>query len=192
TIGGYNSMFHHNLWACNTGRNPSVGMNGDFNFVNNVIFNWRHRTCDGGDDVTYFNIINNYFKPGPITPADQAIAHRILKPEARRGRNQPQIYGKAYVAGNVVVGNEQVTNDNWAGGVQFGASENDKPEMAGVVNPDLIKQVHVDKPFPMATVTTQSAEQAYESVLSNAGATLPKRDPVDVRIIEEVRSGTVT
>src|SRR4051812_16775444 len=49
TIGGYNSTFHHNLWACNTGRNPSVGMDGDFGFVNNVVFNWRHRTVDGGD-----------------------------------------------------------------------------------------------------------------------------------------------
>jgi hypothetical protein len=58
TIGGYNSTFHHNLWACNSGRNPSVGMNGDFGFVNNVLFNWVHRTVDGGDDLSYFNIIN--------------------------------------------------------------------------------------------------------------------------------------
>ncbi len=36
TIGGLNSTFHHNLWACNTGRNPSVGMYGDFTFTNNV------------------------------------------------------------------------------------------------------------------------------------------------------------
>src|SRR4029079_5087796 len=56
TIGGYNSTFHHNLWACNTGRNPSVGMDGDFGFVNNVIFNWRHRTVDGGDHRSVYNI----------------------------------------------------------------------------------------------------------------------------------------
>ena len=49
TIGGLNSTFHHNLWACNTGRNPSVGMYGDFTFGNNVLFNYRHRTIDGGD-----------------------------------------------------------------------------------------------------------------------------------------------
>jgi hypothetical protein len=49
TLGGHNSTFHHNLWACNTGRNPSIGMDGNFNFANNVLFNWRHRTLDGGD-----------------------------------------------------------------------------------------------------------------------------------------------
>src|SRR4051812_3009311 len=42
TIGGHNSLFHHNLWASNAGRNPSIGMNGDFGFVNNVVYNWRH------------------------------------------------------------------------------------------------------------------------------------------------------
>ena len=26
TWGGKNSSFHHNLFACNTGRNPSIGM----------------------------------------------------------------------------------------------------------------------------------------------------------------------
>ena len=49
--GGRNSMFHHNLLACNTGRNPSIAMSYDFNFVNNVLFNWRHRTVDGGDQT---------------------------------------------------------------------------------------------------------------------------------------------
>src|SRR5450756_1945482 len=59
TIGGLNSTFHHNLWACNGGRNPSVGMYGDFTFVNNVLFNWVHRTVDGGDQRSYFSIFNN-------------------------------------------------------------------------------------------------------------------------------------
>ncbi len=34
-----------------------------------------------------------------------------------------------------------------------------------------------------------SVEGAYEFVLENAGATLPKRDAVDERIVKEVRSG---
>ena len=67
TWGGRNSTFHHNLLACNTGRNASIGMGYDFNFINNVIFNWRHRTLDGGDDTSRVNCINNYYKPGPVT-----------------------------------------------------------------------------------------------------------------------------
>jgi hypothetical protein len=74
TIGGHNSMFARNLFASNISRNASVGMDGDFNFVNNVIFNWWNRSVDGGDEKSFFNIINNYFKPGPITPSDKPIA----------------------------------------------------------------------------------------------------------------------
>ena len=106
TIGGYNSTFHHNLWACNTGRNPSVGMIYDFTFANNVLFNWRHRTVDGGDHRSFYNIINNYFKPGPATPLDDPVGYRLLKPESRRAKPPVDDYGKAYVAGNIVEGNE--------------------------------------------------------------------------------------
>ena len=68
TLGGENCSFMRNLWANNTGRNPSIGWNGIFNFVNNVVFNWVHRSVDGGDYRASYNIINNYFKPGPATP----------------------------------------------------------------------------------------------------------------------------
>lgn len=181
TIGGYNSTFHHNLWACNSGRNPSVGMNGDFGFVNNVVFNWLHRTTDGGDHLSYYNIINNYYKPGPATPAGD-IRHRILKPEARRGKDSPVQFGKAYVGGNIVEGNERVTKDNWDGGVQ--------PDTQNVQ--EVLSQVRVNEPLPIAKITTTSAQEAYEQVLANAGATLPKRDAVDARVVEMVRSGKPT
>jgi hypothetical protein len=181
TIGGLNSTFHHNLWACNTGRNPSVGMGGDFTFVNNVLFNWRHRTVDGGDNTSRYNIINNYLKPGPATPKGE-IAYRLLKPETARGKNAPLEYGKAYVNGNITEGNDAVTNDNWAGGVQTDGEHDEKMLLAARVN----------EPFKHASLPVQPAREAYDTVLANAGATLPKRDAVDVRVIEMVRSGKVS
>ena len=72
-------------------------MYGDFTLVNNVLFNWHHRTVDGGDENSYFNIINNYFKPGPDTPTNDPIRYRILKPEARRAKPPVDDFGKAYV-----------------------------------------------------------------------------------------------
>ena len=84
TIGGHNSMFCRNLFASNISRNCSIGMSEDFNLVNNVTFNWWNRSVDGGDETSRLNIINNYFKPGPITPKDKPIAHRIVKPESSR------------------------------------------------------------------------------------------------------------
>jgi hypothetical protein len=184
TIGGHNSTFHHNLWACNTGRNPSIGMDGDFGFANNVLYNWRHRTVDGGDQNSKYNIINNYYKPGQTTP-NEAIAYRVLRPDGRRTpeKTSPRQWGKAYVAGNVVEGNKAVTKDNWDGGVQIDPDEDPKV---------ILPKVRVDRPFPMAEIPLQTAEEAYAAVLDHAGAMLPKRDVVDRRIIENVRKGTVS
>jgi pectate lyase len=190
TWGGRNDTFHHDLFASNTGRNCSMGLGGDFNYVNNVVFNWRHRTVDGGDDTSKVNLINNYFKPGPITNASAPIGHRLIKADSRRGKNIAPQFGHFYVTGNIVDGNETVTKDNWAGGVQL-ADEGDKLNSDKSVD-EFLKEIRVDQPFPMAPITIQSAQDAYESVLADAGATLPKRDPVDVRVIEEVRTGKPT
>jgi hypothetical protein len=183
TIGGLNSTFMRNMWANNIARNPSVGMYGDFGFVNNVVFNWWNRSADGGDNKSFFNFINNYFKPGPITPKDKPIGYRILKPESGRDAANKATFGKAYVNGNIVEGNEKVTNDNWAGGVQIEDEGN-----AGIHT----AAIKVTEPMPMAKVTLLSAKDAYSYVLDNVGATLPRRDPVDARIVETVRTGKIT
>jgi hypothetical protein len=210
TIGGLNSTFQHNLWACNTGRNPSVGMYGDFTFVNNVLFNYRHRTVDGGDHMSLFNIINNYFKPGPGTPTND-VAYRLLKPESERSKTVKDHFGKAYVNGNVVEGNAKVTADNWDGGVQPDVTAVDELEkeskaaratnnvalaeekaaLAKKRYAEVLAEIRVNDPFKHAPLKIQSAKDAYKYVLANAGATLPRRDPVDERIIKEVRTGFI-
>jgi hypothetical protein len=184
TIGGLNSTFHHNLWACNTGRNPSVGMIGDFTFINNVVFNWVHRTVDGGDQRSYFTIENNYFKPGPATPKDREISWRLLKPESERSKTVQDNFGRAYVHGNIVEGNAKVTADNWAGGVQ--------PDVRSESLAAALEKIRIDIPFPHAPLPVQPADQVLETVLANAGATLPVRDAVDKRVTEMVRTGKVT
>jgi hypothetical protein len=190
TWGGRNTGFSHNLFACNTGRNPSIGMSYDFNFVNNVLFNWENRTLDGGDMGSRYNIISNYFKPGPDTPLNDPVRHRILRPDPSRGSKQaPQVYGKAYVAGNYVAGDPRVTADNWAGGVQFEEKNRTVADRARLKT--LVAEVRVNQPMPMSRMTMQTAPAAYQAVLDNAGDTLPRRDPVDARIVNEVKTGIV-
>lgn len=184
TIGGLNGTFMRNLWANNISRNPSIGMYGDFGFVNNVVFNWWNRSADGGDHRSLFNFINNYYKPGPITPKDKPIAHRILKPESGRDSAHKSAFGKAYVKGNIVEGFDAVTADNWAGGVQVG----DNGRGAG----SNTEAIRVNEPMPMAEVTLIETKAAYDYVLQNAGATLPKRDAVDDRIVETVKTGKIS
>ncbi len=179
TIGGENCAFLRNLWASNTGRNPSIGWNGTFNFVNNVIFNWMHRSVDGGDWSALYNIYNNYYKPGPATDVTASIGHRIIKPEAGLSRNDKKTYGRVYCEGNIVEGNDSVTQDNWKG-VQ--TEELDGPG-------DYYPYMRWDEPFAHPYYTVYSAKEAYEFVLDNAGAMLPERDILDERVIEEVRTG---
>lgn len=182
TLGGENCIFIRNLWADNAGRNPSIGWNGVFNFANNVVFNWVHRSTDGGDYTAMYNMINNYYKPGPSTPKDTPIGHRILKPESGRSKLDHRVYGRAYVNGNIVEGNDRVTKDNWDGGVQV-----EEQEDAGKFK-DAMKW---DKPLPMPSFPIMSAQESFGYVLDNAGATFPKRDAVDVRVTEQVRTGVI-
>ena len=185
TWGGVDSTFHHNLFACNTGRNPSIGMSGEFDYRNNVLFNWGHRTMDGGDETSLVNVINNYYKSGPATKSNMrsTIARMEERDMYSPGRfhetgnwypKQTARPGKWYVAGNIVEHDSEVTADNWKG-------------MHG--NMTLAR---VNTPFEGWPVSQQSATDAFDAVLRSAGATLPKRDPVDRRVIEMVRSGQLT
>jgi len=193
TLGGRNTLFHHNLYACNTGRNPSIGMTGDFNWVNNVLFNWRHRTMDGAGGGNTVNVINCYYKPGPATPKDQAVGYRIVQREGL-DRTDREVRPNFYVEGNIVEGNEKVTADNWAGGVQH-MDEDDAardPEAARRAEANL-PRARAKQPLPMPPAPPiDTAAEAFEKVLANAGATLPRRDAVDQRVVEMVRSGKVS
>jgi pectate lyase len=185
TWGGRDSTFHHNLFACNTARNPSIGMSGEFDYRNNVVFNWRHRTMDGGDETSLINVISNYYKPGPATNADMAgvlarIEQRRMYSPGNRWKagkwypDTPVRPGKWYVAGNIIDGFPEVTANNWQG-------------MRG---PESLARVNT--PFEGWPVNQQTALEAYESVLAKAGATLPRRDAIDKRVTEMVRTGKVT
>lgn len=190
TLGGENCTFMRNLWANNAARNPSIGWNGIFNFANNVVFNWVHRSIDGGDYTANYNIINNYFKPGPATPLDQPISYRLLKPESGRSKLPYVVFGRAHVEGNIVYGNDKVTKNNWNGGVQLENKKGDSMSFEEAT--PYFAAMKMNKPFPHAPMSIISTEKAYEYVLANAGATLPKRDPVDVRIVETVKTGKIT
>ena len=170
--GGKGASFHHNLFAHHANRNPRF--NGSrthgkpeeelVDFRNNVIYNWRDNSSYGGEAGRH-NLVANYFKHGPATGATK---NRIVEPY--------DASGKWFVADNFVEGFAEITANNWAGGVQGKFS----------------KAGRVDAPHAFAPITTHTAEQAYELVLANAGAVLPKRDAIDTRIITEVQNGIAT
>jgi hypothetical protein len=159
-------------------------MGGPFDFRNNVLFNWEHRTIDGGDGSSEINLVANYFKPGPVTKGE--LRHRICRIDARSSRYEFPGFGKWYVAGNFVEGRPDITADNWAGGVYFGAAERDKGEIIPMGKEE---DARASQPFPSLPITEHKAEEAYRLVIAQAGASLPRRDAVDDRVIESVRTG---
>jgi hypothetical protein len=172
SISGDIGSFHHNLLADCTDRNWSLaggytqgGMYaGRLDIRNNVVFNWTARTTDGG--VMDCDYVNNYYKPLPGNP----FVKWLLKLD-----DIGIVHGtpKYFMAGNVMEGFDYT--DNWK------AFKGEAVEQ---------KLVRVDQPLFESYVTTQSATGAFTNVLADVGATFPKQDVIDRRLVEEVRTGT--
>ena len=171
--GGDASSFHHNLLAHHSSRNPRFdgGIHTGLCLIdhrNNVIYNWGFNSAYGGESDRV-NMVNNYYKAGPATK--KSCANRIYQAQDPNTR--------MYLDGNYVVGFPDISNDNWAGGIDY--------KKTGTATIDTLR---VEKPFEVIEVPTTSAEQAYEDVLAKVGAVFPARDSLDQRIIDEVRTGT--
>jgi hypothetical protein len=129
------------------------------------------------------NFINNYYKPGPLTPKDTPVGHRIVKSESRSEGLFPfKQFGRVHATGNIMEGFPEITRDNWKGGVQTADKDGEMDETE-------LTLMRSDEPFEMPFVSIMGAEQAFNWVLQNVGATVPCRDIVDERICEEVRTG---
>jgi pectate lyase len=174
--GGRHTSAHHNLFAHCANRTPRF--DGERNipsefadYRNNVIYNWATNNAYAGEGGDY-NLVNNYYKYGPST--NNNVKTRIFNPY----KTAKLPYGKFYINGNYVDEAPDVTNNNWLGVIMNGGTEADKANSK------------VEVPFPAEPVNTQTAEEAYNIVLKNAGATLPKRDTLDERIINDVKKRT--
>ncbi len=167
--GGGGASFHHNLLAHNKSRNPrfsgsSTTQNSEdelVDFTNNVIYNWGSNSAYGGEKGRY-NMVNNYYKPGPAT--GKKVRSRVVNPWSP--------YGRFYVDGNFVEGDDKVSSSNWSGGVQC----------------DRLDSVMQIMPFKVEAINVESAKKAYDKVLQSAGASL-RRDAIDAAIVKDVRTG---
>lgn len=205
-VGGRRMSFHHNLLAHHESRVPRLGPRPGtqadelVDLRCNVFYNWAGNGCYGGEGMRV-NIVNNYYKPGPATPTGKPIAHRIFAPGIRSTRycydkdgrpnawaRMEHVWGKFYVAGNVVEGDPATTADNWTRGIyeQVNPSAND-----GLWDEAVRDSIRLRSPLPCGEVTTHAAQDAFRRVLAGAGCS-KRRDVIDARIVEEARTGTAT
>lgn len=190
SISGNKGSFHHNLLIDCTGRNWSLagGMEQDavtyggaLDIRNNVVYNWRDRTTDGG--VRRLNFVGNYYKAGSVSNTN---LHVVSLDGNELNTSDMQ---KMYVSGNVMTGTDGKTilsasDDAWAKGKAVSAGKN-----------STINDVKSTTPFFESYVNTDSADEAYKKVIDNttgAGANVPKLDYIDSRYHNEVTNGTYT
>lgn len=167
---------HHTLYAHNRLRNPrTTSFDGDgappaLDVRNNVIYDCKELTSHTGSQPVRLNLINNYYKDGPSTGIEGADIKQVIFTFMNSGPN------KMYANGNYVHGSPRRTENNWLA-VNYRKGVRTESEL------------RVDKPFETPYVTTESALEAYEAVLAGAGCTLPSRDAVDLRVVNDVRNG---
>ncbi|HWO53431.1 MAG TPA: hypothetical protein VNM49_03440 [Paenibacillus cookii] len=196
--GGDKTTFHHNLYANHTSRNPRLGggyagaADADHTavvqFSNNVIYNWGFNGTYGGG-FTFTNYMNNIQIAGPGTRDN--VTDRVID------AGESKKLGGFYIAGNRI--NGKLT------GYLDGSSANVKS--SGDASGDQ-KTTFADKPYLSAESTganhgltnpafddyvqrgvVKANEPLLRDILQKAGATYPRRDAIDARIVAEVEQG---
>lgn len=205
-FGGARASYHHNLLAHAESRMPRLGPRPGtqerehLDMRNNVIYNWAGSGCYGGEGMKV-NIVNNYYKPGPATPRDSEVGYRIASVNVRTteyvtGRDgrpnawkqMEHVWGRYYVSGNVMEGNDEVTADNWTKGF---LAQIHNENCDGTFNDSVAREIRLEAPLETGFITTHTATEAFELVLAGAGCS-KRRDAVDARVVEETRLGTAS
>ena len=123
------------------------------------------------------NMVNNYYKVGPATEKrNTTIQRRIAGVGIRtsdythHNTSNPNqwdvmwhVWGKYYVNGNVNSKYSDVTKDNWTYGMYNQIDNSSVDNTYTQATKDTMK---IDVPIKYEVVTTHTAEQAYERVLS--------------------------
>lgn len=189
SISGYTGSFHHNLLINNTGRNWSlagameqdaVTYGGQVDIRNNVVYNWRDRTTDGGARRVQF--VNNCYKAGPVS---NTSLHLVSVDGNELNTNDMQML---YASGNMKVAQNgsvliAANADEWSSGKAVCGNKGSNANAS---------TIRSNSPWYESYVNTQSAEDAYKSVIANAGASMPAFDYIDTRYHNEVKNGTYT
>ncbi len=177
--GGAQYSFHHNLYAHNRGRNPRPG-NYDHNpheedpegllldFRNNVIYNWGGSYAGYNSDeqsVTRLNYVGNFLIPG-VNSKNNGKAYRT-----------GSLYNRSFFEGNVYDFN--IPDNQWDL-VIFDEDWTGKQ----------VKNYKQNRPFETGPIQEEDAWTAFHRIMASGGASLPTRDAVDRRIIDNIQQRT--
>jgi len=176
-------------------------------FRNSVMYNWGTGGCYGGPGGGYINMVNNYYKAGPATKNKTRVTQITVGASGNSTKGDlVGMTSRYYINGNYVAAASNPENYDWSGVVYDGGTYTIDGERCSVDGNNFYGdtvphytnsagtacvRIKLDSPAPAGDVTTHTAVNAYEKVLSYAGASL-YRDAEDTRYMEETRNGTAT
>lgn len=194
--GGKNASFHHNLLANHDSRNPRIDHpqiygnyvethRGNVDYRCNAVYNWGSNLTYGGEDG-WFNIVNNYYKPGPAS-SDRKYFVDAYGSYVKDGTTYADSYPQMYLSGNVNTEYPELGAANdastiyWHNGAGYGN-----------YNTLLNNQLELQGPQGREVyTTTHDAEKSFDMICQYAGASLV-RDAVDERACTDAKNGTAT
>lgn len=132
---------------------------------------------EASDYVVLHNVYRHPLKPGApdihlLAEREEKAGDSFIKPEDAVGRT------RIHIAGNLGPLRPRSDLDDWA------SVKADFP--AAVV----VGLRAVEPPFTVAPLVLLAARNVEAHVLGQAGATLPRRDPIDERLIRQFHAGT--
>lgn len=194
-IGGTNATYYRNLFAHHDSRSPRLDrvlQNTDFR--NNVVYNWGvTNSAYGGEPTSPHNKVinpskvnysNNYYKYGPSTVSGKR--YRIYDFAKMAKEIDGVTYkSKFYMTDNYVVGSSTVTNNNWSNdGTNSAADQVEKVDTPFSLGDDVYPDLNITEGNILP------GKDVMSNLLPDVGATLPKRDATDARVIADVKNQT--
>jgi hypothetical protein len=170
-----------NLYIDNDTRNPKVkGLN---QFVNNVVYNWSSAAYNMGGDSegpSETTIEDNYFIVGPcksykgIQIGDEIVTEVLYLSPSKPFTGGNSLF-RTFWRGNYI-------DDDKDGTLNGRLMDWEKDCSGSPLFLDSRSDLH---PLILSQTT---ADKAYEWIVENVGASLPKRDQVDTYLVEELTS----
>ena len=172
---------HHNLFAHNYQRNPMVASPGVTDVVNNVVYHWVSRGAqvhESGDEPVKVNLVGNLFVAGAARDGEQRTRDEWSEIAVKAPGDRVEIH---------LEGNVRERRD--------GSVDEPPPPQASLVGSgydegyDPARGWLVERRHPAPRVREVSARGLRRELADDVGATLPRRDAVDARIVRELRTG---
>ena len=185
----------------------------DSEFFNNVVYNWgKSGAIYGGENyvkaeeeeagVEHYDriyMVNNYYRPGPATKNATNGGRYFASPSASIDKvgqwylsgNKFELSGKWAGTSNIWKDEElaKVNADNY-----YGLSDNNASRAidfeASHTQALYDKALLTAIPYALSGLTAESADAAFTNVTTLAGASLPRYDEVDQRLLQEA-AGTI-